>query len=235
MARRSAFFSGMRAGAMSVFLWLLMRTYIGLGALAHDFGFSLTWALFTTVLVWAGPTQFIVTSTLATGANLLEVALAVTLGAVRLLPMVVSLLPLLRTQETRTRDLILPAHLTAVSIWVEGQRLLPDIPHEERISFVNGFGAALTIAAVTAVLCAFFMARELPVILTSALLFLTPLSFLMSLARNARDVADALALVFGLILAPLLTYSRVELDVLWSGLIGGTAAFLVWRVRRSRA
>jgi hypothetical protein len=166
---------------------------------------------------------------------LLEVALAVTLGAVRLLPMVVSLLPLLRSQETRTRDLILPAHLTAVSIWVEGQRLLPDIPHEERISFVNGFGAALTIAAVTAVLCAFFMARELPVILTSALLFLTPLSFLMSLARNARDVADALALIFGLILAPMLTYYRVELDVLWSGLIGGTAAFLVWRVRRSRA
>lgn len=235
MSRGGVFLDGMRAGAMSVFLWLLLGTYVGLGALAHDLGFSLTWTLVATVLVWAGPTQLIITSTLGTGATMFEVALAVTLSAVRLLPMVVSLLPLLRTPETRTRQLLLPAHLTAVSLWVEGQRLLPDIAPENRIAFFNGFGAALTITAIVAVLSGYFMARELPTILASALLFLTPLSFMMSLARNSRDLADRLALALGLIVAPVLAFYKVELDVLWSGLIGGTLAFLAWRMQKNRA
>jgi hypothetical protein len=42
MSRGGIFLDGMRAGAMSVFLWLLLGTYVGLGALAHDLGFSLT-------------------------------------------------------------------------------------------------------------------------------------------------------------------------------------------------
>ena len=235
MARGGAFLSGMRAGATSVFLWLLTGTYLGLGALAHDLGFSLTWALCATVLVWAGPTQMIVTTSLGTGASLVETAVAVTLSAVRLLPMVVSLLPLLRMPGRRTRDLLLPAHLTAVSLWVEGQRLLPNVPPADRVAFFNGFGAALTLATIVAIIAGFFMARELPPALASALLFLTPLSFLMSLARNARDIADVLALVFGLVIAPVLAYYQVGLDVLWSGLVGGTLAFLVWRLRRGRA
>jgi hypothetical protein len=57
----------------------------------------------------------------------------------------------------------------------------------------------------------------------------------MSLARNARDIADVLALLIGLVIAPLLAYYKVELDVLWSGLVGGTIAFLVWRFHRRPA
>jgi predicted branched-subunit amino acid permease len=235
MVDRRAFLGGMRAGAKSVFLWLLLGTYLGLGALAHDLGFSLTWTLVATVLIWAGPTQLIITSMLGTSATMVEIAIAVTLSAVRLLPMVVSLLPLLRTPQTRFRQLILPAHLTAVSLWVEGQRLLPDIAPANRVAFVNGFGAALTITAVVAVLSGYFMARELPTALASALLFLTPLSFMMSLARNSRHLADKLALVLGLLIAPVMAFYRVELDILWSGLLAGTLAFFAWRMRRSRA
>ena len=60
------------------------------------------------------------------------------MSAIRLFPMVVALLPLLRGPGTRLRDLLLPAHFTSVSMWVESLRLLPALPHERRIAFCNG-------------------------------------------------------------------------------------------------
>ncbi len=105
-------------------------TYIGIGALAHDFGFSAWWLALSTVLVWAAPAQVILISALGTGSALIEAAIAVTLSAIRLFPMVVALLPLLRRQDTRLRDLLLPTHFTSVSMWVESLRLLPALPRE---------------------------------------------------------------------------------------------------------
>src|SRR3954465_8695012 len=91
----SPFLSGLLASFRSVFALVLIGTYVGIGALAHDYGFSLIWVIVSTVLIWAGPAQVIMVSALGTGAALVEVALAVFLSAVRFLPMVVSLLPLL--------------------------------------------------------------------------------------------------------------------------------------------
>ena len=120
----SAFLAGLRASFLSVFTLVLLGTYVGIGALAHDYGFTLPWVLVSTVLLWAGPTQVILISALGTGATLFETAVAVGLSAVRFLPMVVALLPLMRSPQTRTRELLLPAHLTAASMWVESFRLL---------------------------------------------------------------------------------------------------------------
>ena len=76
---------------------VLSATYLGIGALAHDTHFSLGWALMSTVLVWAGPAQIILISTLGSGATVVQAAIAVTVSAVRLFPMVASVLPLVRT------------------------------------------------------------------------------------------------------------------------------------------
>ena len=122
--RSSAFLAGLRASFLSVFMLVLLGTYVGIGALAHDYGFTCLWVMASTVLLWAGPTQVILISALGAGATLFETAVAVGLSAVRFLPMVVALLPLMRGPQTRTRDLLLPAHLTAASMWVESFRLL---------------------------------------------------------------------------------------------------------------
>src|ERR1700680_4223122 len=110
----TTFFAGWRAAWSCVFSLVLIGTYVGIGALAHDYGFSLWWALLSALVVWAGPAQVILISALGAGATPLEAALAVGLSGVRLLPMVVSLLALIKGPDTRPRDLILPAHLTAV-------------------------------------------------------------------------------------------------------------------------
>ena len=124
---------------------MLFATYLGIGALAHDTHFSLLWALASTLLVWAGPAQIILISTLGSGATVVQAAIAVTVSAIRLFPMVVSVLPMMRTPKTKRRHLVLAAHFIAVTLWVECYRLLPQVPRERRIAFVHGLGCGLLI------------------------------------------------------------------------------------------
>ena len=230
----SAFFAGFNASFRSVFVLVLFGTYIGISALGHDYGFSLPWIMASTVLVWAGPSQVIMISALGAGGTLVETAIAVALSCVRFLPMVVALLPLMRGPQTRTRDLLLPAHFTAASMWVEAFRLLPAIPRERRVAYCNGLGIGFMLSGQVGSLVGYSLTASLPPLLTAATLFLTPLSFMISTARNARSLADRLALVLGLIICPLLVYWEIGLDLMWTGILAGTAAYGVHRLRGGR-
>lgn len=234
-SRGAAFFGGVKSALTSVFVLVLGGTYVGIGALAHDFGFSPLWLALSTLLVWAAPAQVILLSALGAGSALIETAIAVTLSAIRLFPMVVALLPLLRGEGRRTRDLLLPAHFTSVSMWVESLRLLPAMPSEWRLAFCNGLSAAYMTTAVVFGFVGFYLAAGLPPLLAGALLFLTPMSFLISTARNARLMIDRLALVLGLVIGPLLAWYHVDLDLMWTGIIGGTLAYAVNRLREALA
>jgi len=229
-----ALIAGILSAWGSVFFIVLAGTYIGLGALAHNFGFSPWWFALSTVIIWAAPAQVVLVSTLnAAGASLLEAAIAVTLSAVRLFPMVVALLPLLRKRARSVRDLLLPTHFTSISMWVESLRLLPGIDHKFRIAFCNGLSVGYMSTAVGFGFVGFFLAARLPPLLAGALLFLTPMSFLTSTARNCRQFIDVLAFIFGIVLGPLLAWYQVELDLMWSGVIGGLAAYAINRVREA--
>jgi predicted branched-subunit amino acid permease len=229
----AAFFGGVKSAWTSVFFLVLAGTYIGIGALTHDYGFSSWWLALSSMLVWAAPGQVILISSLGTGAPPVEAAIAVTLSAIRLFPMVVALLPLLRGPETRTRDLLLPAHFTSVSMWVESLRLLPGLPRERRLAFCNGLSVGYMGTAVTFGFVGYYLTAGLPPLFAGALLFLTPMSFLISTARNARLMVDRLALALGLAIGPLLAYWHVGLDLMWTGLVGGSVAYGVHRLREA--
>jgi predicted branched-subunit amino acid permease len=229
----AAFLTGLRAAVTSVFVLVLFGTYIGIGALAHDFGFSVIWVVLSTLLVWAAPAQVILITALGGGARLMEVAIAIALSGVRFLPMVVSLLPMLRAPDTNRWRLLLPAHFTAVSMWIETQRLAPKHPRAQRIALANGIGTGLTAVAVAACVIGYYLAGRVPTLLAAALLFLTPLSFLMSTVRNSQQLVDRLALSLGLVLAPALSVSGIGLDLLWTGIGGGTLAYVLHRLREA--
>jgi predicted branched-subunit amino acid permease len=228
----TAFGFGLLAVSQTVLTLVLFATYLGIGALAHDTGFSLGWTLASTLLVWAGPAQIILISTLASGATAVQAAIAVTVSAIRLLPMVVSVLPMIRTEQTKRRQLLLSSHFIAVTLWVECFRLLPQVPRERRIAFVNGLGVGLVSVCLVANLIGYELAARLPQLLGAAILLLTPLAFLLSTARNCREWADVIALLLGLALFPLVSMLHTGVDILISGVSAGTIAFAVHRWRR---
>jgi predicted branched-subunit amino acid permease len=228
-----AFVLGMRAILTTILTLVLFATYIGIGALAHDTHFSLGWALASTGFVWAGPAQIILLSTLGSGATVVQAAVAVGVSAIRLFPMVVSILPMIRTARTKRRHLVLTAHFIAVTLWVECFRLLPHVPRERRIAFTNGLGVGLVSMSLTATLVGYQLAANLPQILGAAILLLTPLAFLLSTARNCRQLSDIVALVLGLALFPLVSLLQTGVDILISGVSAGTIAYGVHRWRNS--
>jgi predicted branched-subunit amino acid permease len=226
-----AFGWGMRSVGSTVLTLVLFATYLGIGALAHDSHFSLAWALASTAFVWAGPAQIILISTLGSGATIVQSAIAVTVSAIRLFPMVVSVLPMMRTPQTGRRHLILVAHLTAVTLWVECFRFLPHVPRERRIAFIHGLGCGLVCVCLVANTIGYTLAANLSQTLAAAILMLTPLAFLFSTASNCREFADVVALVLGLVLLPLATQLNSGVDILISGVVAGTVAYGVHRWR----
>src|SRR6201992_2220079 len=179
-----AFLWGMRSLAATVLTLVLFATYLGIGALAHDTHFSLAWALAATAFVWAGPAQIILISTLGSGATIVQAAIAVTVSAIRLFPMVVSVLPLMRTPKTKRRHLILIAHLTAVTLWVECFRFAPLVPRERRIPFLQGLGVGLVSVCLCATTIGYLLAASLSQTVEAAILLLPQLRFLFSAARK---------------------------------------------------
>src|ERR1700738_1911167 len=222
---------GLRSVASTVLTLVLFATYLGIGALAHDTHFSLGWALASTALVWAGPAQIILISTLGSGATIVQSAIAVTVTAIRLFPMVVSVIPLMRTPQTKRRHLVLVAHFTAGTLWVECVRFLPQVPRELRIAFVHGLGCGLLVIGLCATIAGYGLAANLTQTFAAAILLLTPLAFLFSTARNSREIADVVALALGLMLYPLAALLNSGLDILLSGVVAGKNVFWgsLWR------
>jgi predicted branched-subunit amino acid permease len=229
-----AFAWGVRSVGSTVLTLVLFATYLGIGALAHDTHFSLGWALASTAFVWAGPAQIILISTLGSGATVVQAAIAVTVSAIRLFPMVVSVLPMIRSPQTKRRQLILATHFIAVTLWVECFRLLPQVPRERRIAFTHGLGFGLLTVCLVATTLGYGLAASLPQLFGAAILLLTPLAFLLSTARNCRQLADVLALVLGLALFPLASMLHTGVDILISGVCAGTIAYAVHRWREQR-
>ena len=231
-----AFAWGVRSVGTTVLALVLFATYLGIGALAHDTHFSLGWVLGSTLLVWAGPAQIILISTLGSGATTVQAAIAVTVSAIRLFPMVVSVLPLVKTPKTKRRHLVLVTHFIAVTLWVECYRLLPKVPRERRIAFTHGLGCGLLVVCLVATTLGYGLAANLPPLFGAAILLLTPLAFLLSTARNCKEISDILALVLGIALFPLISQLHTGVDILISGVTAGTIAYGVhWWRERARA
>jgi len=228
------FLRGARVAATSVQGLVLFASMVGFGGLCRDIGFPIGAAMLSSALIWALPAQVLVVGGYAAGNAAPVIALAVALSSIRLFPMTAALMPYLRGRKSGVGAQLLAAHFVAVTAWIEGMRRLPSTPVDGRLPFFFGIGCLLVTSATAATLGGFLLAGTLPRSLAIGLLFLTPLSFLIQLSHNARDMVDRLALAFGLVLAPFMAEIGGRLDLLWTGLIGGTAAWAVHRFVKMR-
>ena len=224
---------GFRA-AFSVPGFVLFATSIGFGALARDLDVSFLETLTLAVIIYATPAQVVMIDQLARGAAVLTVAFSVSLTAVRLLPMTVTLMPLVRDETRPLWIHVIAAHFCAITAWIEGQRRLPQLPKHLRLPFFIGIGSGLVVMTVSGSGAGHVLAGTLPGALSAALLFATPLYFLLSLIGNAHVLADRLAVALGALSGPALYILVPGLDLFLAGIIGGTIGHLAARVRGRR-
>lgn len=217
---------------------VLFASYLGFGSLARETGFGLGAGLVSTATGWALPGQMALVELWSIGASLLAIGLAVALTNTRLLPMVVTLLPLLRTGAAGRRVpswcLYALAHVIAVTTWANAMRRLPELPPESRLSWFAAYGATLFTVTLAGTAGGFFLAGVVPEPVTLGLVFLNPVYFLMLFAVDLKQRARALALAFGLVMGPLLHPIAPTYGLLVTGLAAGTLAFaldLFWTGR----
>jgi predicted branched-subunit amino acid permease len=211
---------------------LLFAAGLGFGALTRDGGFSVLHTAVITGTMFALPNQVVLVDQLARNEALLAAAFAVALTGLRLLPMTVTIAPLLKGGRRHALLQTLAVHFIAVSPWIESQRRLPAMPPELRLASHLGFGVAFWIVMMTGTLAGYALAASVPAAVSATLLFLTPIYFLLSLLATARSRMDLLAIGIGCVLAPVFYLATPGLDLLATGLLGGTLAFLL-RGRRA--
>jgi len=211
---------------------LLFAAGLGFGALARDGGFSIAHTAFITGSMFALPNQVVLVDQLARNETLLAVAFAVALAAVRLLPMTVTIVPLLKDGRPRPALEALAVHFIAVTPWVEAQRRLPSVPAGLRLATHLGLGLAFWMTMMAGTMTGYTLAGSVPATVSATLLFLTPIYFVLSLLATAQVRMDLLAIGLGCALAPVLHVLVPGFDLLATGLIGGTLAFLL-RGRRA--
>lgn len=224
--------SSFLAGALFLFeipSFILAATGAGFGALAKDAGIDFGQAVFLSLVIFATPAQVAFADQVARGAPLVAIAFAVMLTGVRFLPMTVSLMPYLRQQDTDQRTLYVASHFVAITSWAEGLRRLPKRPVETRMPYFLGMGIALNLALLIGTIVGYLIAGMVPAILTSALLFMTPVYFLLSQIINVHRPIDAYALLIGVVLGPVFLLLAPGFDLLLGGLVGGTLAFVLSR------
>lgn len=219
--------------AMVLPAWIVGLSQFGVGALGADIGLPLSMVVLSTPLIWAGPAQFVLFGSLAAGVGLVSIALAVSLTAIRLLPMGVSLLALLRQREQGMAMRLALSHLVVVTTWVEGIRVLPKMPRRDRVAWFLGFGLACILVSTALTALGHILSGGLPRVAVAGFMIVTPLFFLLSLIASAHALPDFIAVGLGLVLGVALgPIVGPDLDLLLAGLIGGSLAFALRRRRK---
>ena len=208
---------------------VLGGSFIGFGALVHQVGLSLWHALFSTASGWALPGQIALMELYAVGASALVIAVAVGLTNARLLPMTVTLIPLLRAPGMRRWRYYAISHFIAVTGWVAAMRDCPAMVAEQRLPYYAGFAGVLWVISLAATWIGFALAGSVPAYVTLGLVFINPIYFMLVICADVRARTRVLAALLGAIGGPALYLLIPDWSLLLAGVSAGTLGYLIGR------
>jgi predicted branched-subunit amino acid permease len=230
---RSAFREGARH-ALAIPCLVLAAGYTGFGALAAGHGLSFTGTMLSTLCIWALPGQLILVEMHTLGAPFFAVVLTVVLSGARFLPMTVVFMPLLREAGRRPLLFYAAEQFVTMTGWAWAMARFPAMPAERRLTYYFGFTLSLLFAASCATALGFLGGDLLPPTARLAIVFMSPMYFLLILAGGTTDRLGRAAVVCGAIAGPLAHLVAPQWSVLAAGFIGGSAAFALDRLLRRR-
>jgi len=224
--RRAAVLVGIRRAAGTPAI-VLGASFIGFGALVHQTGLSVWHALFSTATGWAQPGQVALFELYGLGASIVVIGAAVTLTSVRLLPMAVTFMPLVRAPGTPRWLYYLAANWVAVTTWAFAMRDCPRMPAEQRLPYFMGFSCTLWGVTLVTTGIGFVLAGIVPLPVTLGLVFINPIYFMLMTAADVRSRARILAVVLGAAGGPAFYLLTPDWSLLLAGVGAGTLGFLL--------
>ena len=134
----------------------LGASFIAIGALLKNIGFTIQESVFSTFLTYALPGSLVMAESMIVGASLLNIFIAVWLVNARLYPMTVSLMPLLMHRTQPKWKYYLSCHFIAVSSWLIMKDNYEQINKKSRIDFWIGIGVATWSVAIISTVIGYF-------------------------------------------------------------------------------
>ena len=205
----------------------LGASFIAIGALLKNLGFSIQESIFSTLLTYALPGSLVMAESMLIGASLLNIFLAVWFVNARLYPMAVSLFPLMMHKSQPKWKYYFSCHFIAVSAWLIMKSNYKKIPKEYRIDYWIGIGSATVSVSVIGTFIGFYFSEYMNKDMMIGLAILNPVYFLCMMVGASKTIQVTLSVLLGIILGPIIYLFSPEWSILLAGVIGGTIAYLV--------
>ncbi len=218
---RSGLFEGVFGPGLGTF-----AAMTGFGALANDGGTPLWAAIALTIGVWSMPGQVAFVDLYSAGASLLVVLVTVTVANVRMFPLTIATIPMLRKGTGVQPSHFILAHLNSVTSFVRlGDFAANELGVEERLKFYTAFTLGTFVVGTLGTIVGFTLAGNLPATGVQALVFVTPLYLLLLTARSPK-AQILLSVLAGCLLVPAFSAWMGGVGIVVGGLVAGTLVFL---------
>jgi len=214
--------------ALSLPAFILLFTMMGFGSLARGAGFGAEMAALATLFIWGLPGQLAMVELTVTGQGIVAIVFACSLANARFLPMVVSFVPAMSRGKSSLPAMMLDAQLLSINSWAVCLREFPQIEPEFRHRYYLTFASSILAAAVTGTLLGYHGAVLLPAVLVLGLIFVSPLFFALVLSA-VPGRAERFSMILGCATIPLAHYLFPSVDLLITGVVGGSLGFATGR------
>jgi predicted branched-subunit amino acid permease len=224
--RREAFWSGIR-DALGAPVLVLFAGMVGFGAMGRTHGFDAWMTGLTSLLMFALPGQVVMLEMFISGSSLLAIGFAVTLTSTRFVTMVVTLFPQFHRRD-RNPLLYVWVHMLAMTAWAVSMREFPRMSPQHRLNYFIGLALPCWLISPLGTVLGYFVAGWVPTAVTLGLVFINPLFFLLTFT-DVKPWANRIAIGLGCLLGPLFFVWDADSSLLVTGLVAGTAAYVIDR------
>ena len=205
----------------------LGASFIAIGALLKNLGFSIQESIFSSFLIYALPGSLVMAESMLVGASLLNIFIAVWLVNARLYPMTVALMPLLMHKSQPKLKYYLSCHFIAVSSWLIMKDNYKNIEKKNRIDFWIGIGTATWSIAILSTAIGYISSDFLNKDMLIGLAIVNPIYFTCMMIGAMKTIQITLSVVLGAFLGPIFYFLSPEWSILFGGLVAGTIAFFI--------
>ena len=219
--------------SLSLPAFILLFTMMGFGSLARSAGFGPEMAAVASLLIWGLPGQLAMVELARTGQGMVAIVFACSLANARFLPMVVSFMPTLVRERASMPRMLLDAQLLSINSWAMCMREFPQVEAACRHRYYVTFASSILLAAVVGTLLGYHSAVLVPATVVLGMIFVSPLFFALVLSA-VPGRAERISMLLGCATIPVAHHFWPALDLLITGLIGGSLGFAIGRTLDKR-